>query len=102
MPAAKFKSVQPGLVAPPPTPELRPQKLEPTAFQISGEQEEIFLMSSGTAEGYLGIALFGAVIENLMLSNIEGPSDANVLDPISHPFISAHVCMKRIRALIVF
>ena len=34
---------------------------------------------SSSAEGYLGIALFGAVIENSMLSNIEGPSDANVL-----------------------
>jgi hypothetical protein len=53
--------------------------MEPIAFQVRGEQEEIFLMSSSTAEGYLGIALFGTVIENSTLSKIEGPSNANVL-----------------------
>jgi hypothetical protein len=30
------------------------------------------------AEGNVGIALFGSVIEKSMLSNIEGPADTNV------------------------
>jgi hypothetical protein len=56
------------------------------SFQVRIEQEEIFMISPTTEEGNLGIALFGAIIDNSILSGIEGLRD--------HPTPIFKVCFE--------
>jgi hypothetical protein len=67
-----------------------------TVVHIMSGQKEVLLLSSNTADGNLGIALFGTVIADSMLSNIAATEEVSRLnDRIGIQVIAQENCQAK-------